>query len=291
MSLPRRIIPGSTWFITRRCSERRMFLKPSKTVTSVFSYCLAIYSAKYNIQLHAGCVMSNHYHLVLTDNDGLLPKFIADLNRSLAKCLNIYYRRNEALFSSEDPCYIHLCDEEAVINKIAYVLGNPAHSAAIRKSSLWPGLRFGESAGEMTAIRPDVYFRKNNKINPEKVTLTWQLPKLPSFKEDTLLEHIKLKLNAMETSSRGKHRRFGTLATLKRLSPFSRPHSAKQKSSRRPCVSAECPKRYQAALNAMKAFYQRYKEAKERWLRGEHSFDFPEGTYQIRLLVIESTVT
>ena len=42
MSLPREVLPGRTYMITRRCSERRFLLWPDNKTTNAFIYCLAV---------------------------------------------------------------------------------------------------------------------------------------------------------------------------------------------------------------------------------------------------------
>src|SRR5690606_3282959 len=106
MTRPRRVVPGVCYLITRRCSERRFFLRPDSKVAHIFEYLLAFvaktygievhafvvmskvahifeyllaFVAKtYGIEVHAFVVMSNHYHLVITDTQGRLPDFQRD---------------------------------------------------------------------------------------------------------------------------------------------------------------------------------------------------------------------
>jgi len=42
MSLPRAIVPGRRYMITRRCSERRFFMRPDRETNNAFVYCLAL---------------------------------------------------------------------------------------------------------------------------------------------------------------------------------------------------------------------------------------------------------
>ena len=42
MSLPRAIVPGRRYMITRRCSERRFFMRPDRETNNAFIYCLAL---------------------------------------------------------------------------------------------------------------------------------------------------------------------------------------------------------------------------------------------------------
>ena len=42
MSLPRAIVLGRRYMITRRCSERRFFMRPDRKTNNAFIYCLAL---------------------------------------------------------------------------------------------------------------------------------------------------------------------------------------------------------------------------------------------------------
>ena len=95
---PRCVLPGITYLLTRRCSERRFFLLPEPAVTLIFEYLLGLLSTQYGIQIHAYVVMSNHYHLVVTDTEGRLPDFERDLNSLLARAVNRHWARWEAFW-------------------------------------------------------------------------------------------------------------------------------------------------------------------------------------------------
>ena len=40
MSLPRQVLPGAFYMITRRCSERRFLLRPDRVTNNAYLYCL-----------------------------------------------------------------------------------------------------------------------------------------------------------------------------------------------------------------------------------------------------------
>ncbi len=67
MTAPRRVIPGARYLLSRRCSERRFFLRPSEAVNDMLRYVLAVAAERYGVVLHSFCVLSNHLHVVLTD--------------------------------------------------------------------------------------------------------------------------------------------------------------------------------------------------------------------------------
>jgi putative transposase len=88
MTLPRRVLPNRTYLITRRCSERRFFLRPDPQITWIFEYLLAVACERHGVELHGFVCMSNHYHLVVTDHNARLPEFQQYLNSLLARAVN-----------------------------------------------------------------------------------------------------------------------------------------------------------------------------------------------------------
>ena len=84
MSLPRAVVPGRTYMITRRCSERRFFLRPDRETNNAFVYCLAVAAHKYGVKVIFTATMSNHHHTGVLDADGRLPDFLAHFHKLIA---------------------------------------------------------------------------------------------------------------------------------------------------------------------------------------------------------------
>ena len=76
MSLPRAIVLGRRYMITRRCSERRFFMRPDRKTNNAFIYCLALAARKVRVSIVCTGTLSNHYHAVVVDNHGRLPQFL-----------------------------------------------------------------------------------------------------------------------------------------------------------------------------------------------------------------------
>src|SRR5437868_13389866 len=93
VSLPRPIIPGHVYLVTRRCSERRFFLRPGAQTNDAFRYCLAVAAARFGIEIIGFVAMSNHYHAVVRDPRGRLPDFTCLFHKLLAKVLNVRWKR------------------------------------------------------------------------------------------------------------------------------------------------------------------------------------------------------
>src|SRR3970282_466367 len=125
MSLARQVLPGTTYMITRRCTQRQFLLTHTDKTNAILLYCLAIAAAQYGIQVHASCFWSNHYHLVCTDPRGVLPEFLRYFNEFTARALNASYGRWEALSASDGLSVVRLLAREDVVAKIAYTLAHP----------------------------------------------------------------------------------------------------------------------------------------------------------------------
>ena len=61
MILPRQVVPGYDYLITRRCSERRFFLRPDDDTNNAYIYCLALAAMRANVQVSYSVAMSNHH--------------------------------------------------------------------------------------------------------------------------------------------------------------------------------------------------------------------------------------
>jgi REP element-mobilizing transposase RayT len=162
MAHPRRIVPGETYLITRRCYQRTFRLRPSELTNTIFLYCLAFAAMRTGIAVHAVCVMSNHHHLVVTDTRGVLPDFLRELHRLTAKAINASQGQWENLWAAEPCNVVRLVTDEDVESKIAYVVANPVAAGLVRQPDEWPGvLLWGERV--VTVRRPDVYFAPEGK--------------------------------------------------------------------------------------------------------------------------------
>ena len=90
MTPPRFIEPGQRAFLSVRAVNRSFRFVPVKRVTETLRYCLAASMARFEgrISLHEFLFMSNHFHVVLTDEDGCLPDFTTHFHALVSRSLN-----------------------------------------------------------------------------------------------------------------------------------------------------------------------------------------------------------
>jgi putative transposase len=99
MPLPRQVVPGHDYMITRECSERRFFLRPDDEANNAFIYCLVLAAKRAKVDITFSVAMSNHHHTGIHDPDGNFPIFTERFHGLLARCQNAHLGRFESFLS------------------------------------------------------------------------------------------------------------------------------------------------------------------------------------------------
>jgi len=285
MSLPRRVLPNQTYLITRRCLGRRFLLRPDGAVKNVFVYCLALAAQRHNIEVHALCAMSNHYHLIITDTDGVLPNFMAWLNRHLAMCVKRLRQWDEVVWEP-NVAYsaVELTGPAEVLDKMAYVILNPVSAALVRSPEQWPGAlstREALIATNMEAERPDVWFKDTK---PKALSLRLSVPPCFSKREAYLRaldELLDGRLSALRVRHQRQGRRYLGRAGVRRTRATEQPRKKKERVGRSPTFSALTRTAWRRASRRLREFRLAYRDAYRAWRRGDRQVVFPAGTWWV----------
>lgn len=284
MTAPRQIRPNTTYLITRRCFDRMFLLRPSAMVTAVFEYVLAAKAQQYGIVIHAYCVLSNHWHCVLTDPRGDLPRFQRDLGSTVARALNAAHGRWESFWAPGSYSAVALQTPDDVLAKMTYVLANPVGAGLVRRGSEWPGLwsapeRIGAGAREVK--RPDHFFRKESR-SPRTAKLELHCPAGLGPVEE-LRRRLDAALTEREDEAARKLGEEGRsfLGARKALAqqPFARPPPGEPRRGLRPRVASRDKWKRVEALVRLKSFLAEYREAWRAFRQGARDTVFPAGTY------------
>jgi putative transposase len=290
MTAPRRVLPGTVYLITRRCSERRFFLRPSGLVNDIFLFVLALAARRYGVLVHAFCVLSNHAHLVVTDATGRLPAFMQYLDSLVARAVNASLGRFEGFWAS-DGSYsaVEPLDPSDVVAKTAYVLANPVAAGLVRTGADWPGLwTSAEQIGTATleARKPKRFFDPNGYL-PDTVDLELTNPRCFASAD----EYRTLVASAVRELEQNHHqrmaangRRFVGVARVLAQSPFARPSAGEPRFGLRPRIAARDKWRRIESLLRLRTFEQEYRRARVAWTSGVREIVFPAGTYLLRML-------
>jgi REP element-mobilizing transposase RayT len=197
VSLPRPILPGSIYLLTRRCTQRQFLLKPTPLTCQIFQYCLAVAAERTGVLVHAACVLSNHWHAVVSDPHGHMPVFTAELHKYVSKAVNASLGRWENLWASEQPSQVRLVGPEDVIARMIYTLANPVAARLVARAEQWPGVWGYLPAHSKAVARPRVFFRDNGPM-PAVATLSFVAPELPGFPADEVYGAVAAGIAARE---------------------------------------------------------------------------------------------
>ena len=286
----RPVHPGSSYKITKRCLERRLFLAPGRDpekLLNFIGYCLAHAANMYGVEIHAAVVMSNHYHIDVTDPHGQLVPFKQLLNSMIARGLNALRGRFDRFWSGDGPCDTRRSSDDETLADLVYTLTNPVKAGLVKWSRQWPGFstadwRFGESR---SFRRPDWFFDAGGSM-PEEVSLTLARPKIfTDLDDDALYDKLAVAVREAELRSqseaRAQGRRFMGLRKLAKQAWNRMAVSVEARFGVAPKVAASSKWLRLALLQRDRAWERAYAAARERWLVGEHVV-FPAGTYWLR---------
>lgn len=283
MTAPRAVYAGTTYLITRRCLGRMLLLRPCQVVSQVFAYVLARAAKRTGIQVHAFCVMSNHYHLVVTDPHARLPEFMQHLDAFVARATNALLGRREQFWGGHSYSAVMLGSARDVLSKVAYTLANPVAAGLVNAGHLWPGLwsRPADFGTTLRVRRPDHFFDKNG-LQPEWEELELVVPAglgSPGEYRDRVIGE----LSRREQQARDEVRSFLGVDRVLRQDPSSRPLTAEPRGGLHPRVAARDRWRRVELLQRLRSFLSDYAEALCAWRAGEEEPVFPAGTYLMRV--------
>jgi REP element-mobilizing transposase RayT len=288
MTAPRQILPGTTYLVTRRCAQRQFLLRPSPVTNGVFLYVLAVAARRFGIQVHAFCVLSNHFHLVVTDPDARLPAFEQYLDSLVARALNASIGRWESFWAPASYSAVALASPADVVEKIAYVLANPVAAGLVRSGCDWPGLwsrpeQIG--AGWTTVRRPTLFFRAKGYM-PETAELELTPP--PGFASlAAFQERLGRALAALEERARrelaSEGRGFLGVAKVLAQKPWARPGPGEPRRELNPRIASRDKWKRIEALLRLTQFLCAYREAWSAMRAGVRDVLFPAGTYGLRV--------
>ena len=291
MTKPRRHIPGQVAMVTRRCAQRRYFLRPDSYINNVLPFEVGKAANRYDQQVYGALAMSNHIHLELGDATGRRSDFMRDSMSAIANSRNRDLGREEHFWGSGPFNDTVLLDRDAIERKLIYIWTNPVRAGLVKRAEDWPGFKILPKDWG-TKIRVDKPERFYGRRNPDVVEFTPQPPpgyddmSLEEVREhfQNLLEEAEDKLNAALEEEK---RHFAGVATVEAVDPMSQPSTEETKTRHIPRFASKDFELRSAARAIYRDFVDRYETCRQRWLNSRKKkhpkrVQFPAGTVQLR---------
>lgn len=172
------VTPGRTLFLTIEAVNRQFRFVPVKDVIDSINFIFWYAVEKYEVSVHEMTWMSNHAHICITDNAGVLPKFIQTMNSLISKQLNAL-RGLTGSNIEKGYSEIEVVDDISVTALCAYTLANPCAAGLVERARDWKGistyhLEYGQ---RFTIQRPACGLWKEGEDESPRIPRTFR-PKL-----------------------------------------------------------------------------------------------------------------
>lgn len=297
MTKPRRHIAGQVAMLTRRCSERRYFLRPDEYIEKVIPFEVGKAANKHGQAVYAAVAMSNHVHFAVGDTTGERSKFMQDSMSGIARARNCDLKRRGHFWEAGSYGDTVLLDRDAIERKLLYIWLNPVRAGLVDRAEDWPGFMIlPRDWGETISIKkPGKFYGRKN---PDLVEF---IPQRPPGYDDMTLEEVKehfekllakgeqqivAQRQAEQTSCRG-------VEAVKQVDPFSSPDTEVPLRGINPRFATRDGALMASAKADYRAFCDRYETQRQRWLnsakkrskksaRRKKKILFPCGTVWLR---------
>jgi putative transposase len=134
--IPRSALPDGIYHVTSRgVAQSAIFRSDDDRV--FFLRLFASVVDRWQWEVHAFCLMGNHYHLVLETSQPHLSGGMQSLNWRYAEAFNDTYLRSGHLFGARFASYV-IADEDYLANACTYVVHNPVRAGLCERGADWP---------------------------------------------------------------------------------------------------------------------------------------------------------
>lgn len=314
---PRRVVPGQTLYLTIEAVRRQFRFIPTKdlvdSIRFIFWYC----AKKHSMAVHEATWMSNHAHICLTDVQGILPRFMCQMNSLISRQINAL-TGDTGTNIQKGYSSIEIADCASAIRLSSYTLANPCAADLVEKVADWKGVctyhrdyhepfvverpkcgMWSESQEKRPRARSleldsdgnekTKWPRKPSKL-PEYVEVELTRPDVrPELSNQQVRALVRRETKQKEQTAAAKRKAnnktiLGMDAVLKQ-DPNSTPKKERDLFRRKPLVAAQCDELTALVLDRIHRFRQKYKQALDEYLAsGSKSAVFPMGTWKMRTL-------
>jgi putative transposase len=150
MGRPLRIIyPGAHYHVTARGNEKKDIFKSRRDREQFLSY-LESSVTRYGAVIHAYCLMTNHYHLLVETPNGNLPEIMRHINGAYTNYYNTKRKRAGHLFQGRYRAILIEADEY-LLELSRYIHLNPVRAGVTAKPEEHPWSSYTDYIGARPA--------------------------------------------------------------------------------------------------------------------------------------------
>jgi putative transposase len=289
MTASRQLLPGKTYLVTRRCTQREWLLRGEADTNRIFLYWMAIAATRSGVEIHGYLQMGDHWHAVVTDPTGSLPVFVHDFDLGVAVDMNTKLKRSENFWSSRRTEIIPLHTAELVVEKLAEMITHPVAAGFVKSPGDWPGALSTGLCESHVAYRPASRSPRDEEAMPARARLECTMPpalrNLERKEADRLLKvRVAARLEQARERVRKDGRRFLGADRVRTMPRSGPPTTRPGPPDRRPWVTRLAESVQRELREQMRVFHLAYESALSGWCAGDRSVVFPAGTYLMRVL-------
>jgi hypothetical protein len=127
------------YMITNRCGNGEFLMRPDPECRRIIAGCLARQVDKKDARLVCFGFYSNHFHAILGFPKLNRGSFMSDFTAQVSGRINDLRGRSGSMFPIRYDDQL-LCDDQALRDKICYVLNNPVKDGLVPRADAWPGV-------------------------------------------------------------------------------------------------------------------------------------------------------
>lgn len=279
--------PEGCYFVTARCFQARLLLRPSRETNTLVGGTLARAVQLYGVELFGFVVASNHVHLLVRASKGNLPNFMQYLLSNVAKKVGqlVCWRGGlwERRYSAEP-----VIDDAAMVGRLRYILSHGVKEGLVKRCAEWPGLScLNQLLGDPARLFHWFDWTARWKAATRKPTSAlldqrWARPVQLELSPLPCWAHLSTRQRRERVSEliryieqEGSPSSSGVLGQKKVMNqrPHRRPRSIKR--TPRPLCHASTREGWESFREVYRAFAARFGEASRRWRSGQFRVLFP----------------
>jgi putative transposase len=296
MSRKLRYFPPSTLIeVTCRTFQGRFLLRPSTRLRRIIDGLLAKATRKYQVECHAYCFMSNHYHLLLTPTDAeTLARFMCFFNSKLAREICRLYDWSDKVWGGRYHHAIVSREPAAQEARLRYLMSQGCKEGLISHPADWPGansirtLTHGKSRRGIYIDRTREYRLRQRGLDPspddycEEIELALTpLPCWADWSPRARRQRCREIVIDIVEETKSRHtssgtRPLGVEGVLSRPS-VERPGRIEPRPA--PLIHAATRAVRRAFAETYALFFQAYRESAARLREGHKDVVFPPGCF------------